>query len=50
MWSVGNRGFCWTSAFTGTSARFLYFYSGGISPNNDSCHRADGFQLRCLQE
>ncbi|MDE5945490.1 MAG: hypothetical protein K2G93_07920 [Rikenella sp.] len=51
MYVVGYGGYSWSSTIpTGsTSAHYLRFYFGGISPNNGS-YRAYGFQLRCLQE
>ncbi|MDE6499896.1 MAG: hypothetical protein K2K83_04245 [Rikenella sp.] len=51
MWNVGNYGYSWTSTIpTGSSnAYYLNFNYGGIYPNSN-INRADGFQLRCLQE
>ncbi|MDE6499389.1 MAG: hypothetical protein K2K83_01615 [Rikenella sp.] len=50
MYSVGHGGYSWASSVTtGTSAYYLGFTYGGISPNYNS-RRAHGLQLRCLQE
>ncbi|MDE5944710.1 MAG: hypothetical protein K2G93_03895 [Rikenella sp.] len=50
LYSVGDRGYSWTSSVTtGTYAYHLGFSDGGLYPNGSSS-RAYGFQLRCLQE
>ena len=49
MWSVGYNGFGWSSTEVGAYAYRLYFYNGGVYPQDLSQH-AYGFPLRCLQE
>ena len=45
----GSRGFYWSSTWgSARNARPLYFYSGGVSPQNYS-HRYGGFALRPVQ-
>ena len=44
---VGNRGYSWSSAISGTSGVFLYFLTQGLTPS--TAHgRGHGFPLRCL--
>ncbi len=49
LWSVGYNGFGWSSFASGGNAYRLYFYNGGVGPQDRGGH-AYGFQLRCLQE
>ncbi|MDE6500437.1 MAG: hypothetical protein K2K83_07020 [Rikenella sp.] len=49
LFGVGNFGYSWSTAVTETNVRFLSFSYSGISPEN-STHRANALQLRCLQE
>ena len=46
---VGNNGYSWSSTITGSNAHFLDFSCHGVSPQ-DHHYRANGLQLRCLQE
>ena len=46
---VGSSGYSWSSSLTGTYARNLVFYPGGLYPQ-DGLSRAYGLPLRCLQE
>ncbi|MDE6499715.1 MAG: hypothetical protein K2K83_03305 [Rikenella sp.] len=50
MYAVGHLGFSWASSFTGIYAYHLYFTYDALCPNYYNYHRANGFQLRCLQE
>jgi hypothetical protein len=45
---VGSVGYYWGSAVSGTSARFLYFYSSYASMLD--YNRARGFSVRCLKD
>ena len=45
--SVGNHGYSWSSAVSGISGRFLWFYSQDLVPSH-AYLRAYGLQLRCL--
>ncbi|MDE5944535.1 MAG: hypothetical protein K2K83_05430 [Rikenella sp.] len=49
LYYVGHYGFSWSSSFTDCNAYRLYFNAGTVDPNIYG-GRADGFQLRCLQE
>ncbi|MDE5944774.1 MAG: hypothetical protein K2G93_04225 [Rikenella sp.] len=49
MYFVGNGGFGWASSFTGISGYAMAFDCDAIYSNNNY-NRANGFQLRCLQE
>ena len=45
----GTRGYYWSSTwFSARNARFLYFYSGGVNPQ-DSYYRYNGCALRPVQ-
>ncbi|WP_294599792.1 hypothetical protein [uncultured Rikenella sp.] len=46
---VGNYGYSWSSAVSGTYGVFLYFYTQYLSPSYAHT-RAYGRQLRCLSE
>ncbi|MBR4758194.1 MAG: hypothetical protein IK084_05230, partial [Bacteroidaceae bacterium] len=47
---VGSYGYCWTFApYSQTNARYLYFYSGLISPLNNN-YRSLGFSVRPSRE
>ena len=48
LWYVGNDGYSWSSAITGSSAHFLNFLYNGVRPQHIA-YRAYGLQLRCLQ-
>ncbi len=45
---VGNNGYSWSSAVSGTNALRLNFNSTNLDPSN-ATNRAHGFQVRCLQ-
>ena len=47
--SVGNSGFSWSSATSGSGGLDLGFYSQSLSTSY-SDFRANGFQVRCLLE
>ncbi|MDE6499691.1 MAG: hypothetical protein K2K83_03170 [Rikenella sp.] len=50
MYGVGYGGFSWSSSVTtGAGAYYLGFNYGAVGPN-DGNGRANGLQLRCLQE
>ncbi len=49
LYHVGSYGYSWSSSESGTHARYLDFGTGGVSPQA-STYRANGLQLRCLQE
>ncbi|MDE6499714.1 MAG: hypothetical protein K2K83_03300 [Rikenella sp.] len=49
MWYVGVYGFSWSSAVSTNDSYCLYFNNAWSMPNH-STTRANGFQLRCLQE
>ncbi|MDE5944391.1 MAG: hypothetical protein K2G93_02255 [Rikenella sp.] len=49
LYAVGVSGFSWSSSASGSLGYYLDFNYGGINPNHLS-YRANGFQLRCLQE
>lgn len=45
----GSNGYYWSSTwYSARSARYLFFYSGGVYPQ-DSYYRYDGFALRSVQ-
>jgi uncharacterized protein (TIGR02145 family) len=46
--SVGTHGGYWSSSVSGTSSRYLYFYSS--SANMLGHYRAYGFTVRCVKE
>ena len=46
---VGNYGFSWSASMTSDNAHYLLFHTDGLNPQGSSS-RANGFQLRCLQE
>ena len=46
---VGNRGYSWSSAISGTSGVFLNFSVASLNPSLVN-GRGFGFQLRCLSE
>ncbi|MDE6499397.1 MAG: hypothetical protein K2K83_01655 [Rikenella sp.] len=49
--NVGGNGYSWASSVTTDSNAYtLYFRYGEISPNANGGNRANGLQLRCLQE
>ncbi len=47
--AVGSSGFSWSAAEAGSNASYLSFDVNGVYPQG-SYGRANGFQLRCLQE
>ncbi len=47
--NVGSYGCCWSSAPSGSNARFLYFGSSSVTPLSDGS-RAFGFPVRCVRE
>ncbi len=49
LYAVGNSGYSWSSSIAGTNAHNLGFYYSWLNPQ-DSSGRANGLQLRCLQE
>ena len=46
---VGSTGYSWSSSIAGTDVHGLGFGYNGVNPQYYS-NRANGFQLRCLQE
>ncbi len=46
---VGNRGYSWSSSIAGSLVHSVGFDTGLLDPQRIG-YRADGFQLRCLQE
>ena len=44
---VGSFGFCWSSTVSGTSSRYLRFWSSGANMNTSD--RATGLSVRCLK-
>ena len=44
---VGDSGYGWSSAFSGTGGVFLSFDAQGLNPGS-AYYRAGGRQLRCL--
>lgn len=49
LWSVGNDGYSWSSSVSGPNGLYLYFHATGLYPGYTT-GRANGFQVRCLQE
>jgi hypothetical protein len=49
LYGVGLFGFSWSSSIAGTDAHYLSFHPTWLNPQSDS-YRANGLQLRCLQE
>ncbi len=49
LWAVGNLGYSWSSAESGTNAHYLGFHCSWLTPQNAN-NRARGLPLRCLQE
>ncbi|WP_300681799.1 hypothetical protein [uncultured Rikenella sp.] len=47
--TVGNSGYSWSSAVSGTNGVFLYFDTQGLNPGSVN-YRGYGLQLRCLSE
>ncbi|WP_294601230.1 hypothetical protein [uncultured Rikenella sp.] len=47
--NVGNYGYSWSSAVSGSNGVFLHFSTQGLNPSHVS-HRGYGLQLRCLSE
>ncbi|WP_297832749.1 hypothetical protein [uncultured Rikenella sp.] len=47
--NVGNSGYSWSSADSGSNSLFLYFNTQNFNPSNVSS-RGHGFPLRCLSE
>ena len=50
MWLVGYYGYSWSTAFTGSDARYLGFNYGFLARMASKTPGGRGFQLRCLQE
>ena len=47
--NVGQSGYGWASAGSGSNARCLGFNFSGLDPQGSS-YRVDALQVRCLQE
>ena len=48
LFIVGSSGFYWSSTFSGTNSRYLYFSSSNA--NMFTYYRAFGFSVRCLKD
>ena len=49
LWNVGGNGYGWSSSVSGTYGLYLNFSATYLNPGN-TAGRADGLQVRCLQE
>ncbi|WP_294596555.1 hypothetical protein [uncultured Rikenella sp.] len=47
--NIGNNGYSWSSAVSGTNGVFLGFYTQSLNPSSVD-YRGYGLQLRCLSE